>query len=185
MYSITEVLRATQSEEKKAGLQQWRERVGEEEANWKQELAIARGNAIDENVQEYFENGACQNEFVEMTLKKFKILSLENKIVSEQLGIYGRYDSILSSLKNGKNFLTEFKNAGKKKKLEWVDPDYWDQLGGYYAILKERGIVIDYALIIMFYPEIKPDLFICSLKRLETYKDSFMERLSIYKKIKA
>ena len=63
--SVTTILQATQSDEKKAGLSKWRQRVGDNEAEKIRDEAARRGTAM--------------HEFLEMHLRGDKLLDLSDE----------------------------------------------------------------------------------------------------------
>ena len=59
--SVTTILSATQSKEKRESLQRWRERVGEEEATRIVDQSGARGTAMHKILEKYFVKNLPKN----------------------------------------------------------------------------------------------------------------------------
>ena len=130
--SVTTILQATQSDEKKASLANWRRKVGENEAEKIKDEAAARGTAM--------------HEFLEMHLRGDTLLDLSDKgqaarsmarvIIEQGLkdaeeiwgsevtlfypGLYaGQTD--LCGIYSGRESIIDFKQTNKPKKAEWIE----------------------------------------------------------------
>ena len=157
--SVTTILQATQSEEKKASLQRWKVKVGENEANRVKNEAAARGTAM--------------HEFLEMHLRGDKLLDLSDeglaarnmaRIIIEQglknaeeiwgsevtlfyPGLYaGQTD--LCGIYSGRESIIDFKQTNKPKRVEWIE-DYFLQLAAYamahdviYGTCIDQGVIL-------------------------------------------
>ncbi len=158
--SVTTILQATQSDEKKASLAKWRQKVGENEAEKIRDKAAARGTAM--------------HEFLEMHLRGDKLLDLSDaglaarnmaRIIIEQglkdaeeiwgsevtlfyPGLYaGQTD--LCGIYSGRESIVDFKQTNKPKRVEWVE-DYFLQLAA-YAMAHDQiyGTCVDQGVILM------------------------------------
>ena len=145
--SITTVLSAMQSAEKKASLQAWRDRVGEKEANKVSRQATSRGTGM----HTICENYTCNFEHpmrghmptaIEM-FKKIKpvldervgtIYANEIALYSDRLKAAGRSD--LLSQFDGIRSIVDFKTSKKEKKEEWIT-DYFLQSTAYAIMVEE------------------------------------------------
>jgi len=157
--SVTTILQATQSDEKRASLAKWRQKVGENEAEKIRDEAATRGTAM--------------HEFLEMHLRGNKLLDLSDeglaarnmaRIIIEQglkdaeeiwgsevtlfyPGLYaGQTD--LCGIYSGRESIIDFKQTNKPKKAEWIE-DYFLQLAAYamahdviYGTCIDQGVIL-------------------------------------------
>ena len=157
--SVTTILQATQSEEKKASLAKWRQKVGENEAERVKNEAASRGTAM--------------HKFLEYYLREEKLLDLSNEgraarsmgqaIIDQGLsgmeevwgsevtlfypGLYaGQTD--LCGIYSGRESIVDFKQTNKPKRVEWVE-DYFLQLAAYamahdqiYSTCVDQGVIL-------------------------------------------
>ena len=143
--SITSVLSA--SPEKVQGLQEWRKRVGEKEANKISQKASRRGTVVHKICEDYLNNekeyiNGAMPDAVEMFSSMKPILdeslgnihTQEASLYSDYLGIAGRVDCIAEW--DGVPSVIDFKTSSKPKKEEWIE-DYYMQCAGYAAMYYE------------------------------------------------
>ena len=143
--SITSVLGA--NPEKIKGLQKWRKRVGEAEANKISRKASRRGTTVHKICEDYLNNedeyiNGAMPDSVEMfnSLKPILMKSVGNiygqelALYSDHLGVAGRVDLIAEW--DGVPSIIDFKTSGRPKKIEWID-DYFMQCSGYAAMYYE------------------------------------------------
>jgi len=143
--SITSVLGA--NPEKIKGLQEWRKRVGETEANKISRKASRRGTTVHKICEDYLNNQigyfiGVMPDAVAMfsSLKPIldktigNIYGQELALYSDRLGVAGRVDLIAEW--DGVPSIIDFKTSARPKKLEWVD-DYFMQCSGYAAMYYE------------------------------------------------
>jgi len=140
--SVTTILSATTSEEKKRSLQQWRERVGVKEAQEITTEAANVGTLMHKNLESYI-NEQPRKAGGNMIHKQ--AYNMSNVIITEGLRyideIYGTEVSLYYSglyagttdcvgLWKGNLAILDFKQTNKPKKREWVD-DYFCQIAAY------------------------------------------------------
>jgi len=152
--SITSVLGA--NPEKLKGLQQWRKRVGEAEANKISQKASRRGTTVHQICEDYLNNkeeyingsqrvlrsAAAMPDAIAMfsSLKPIldktigNVYGQELALYSDHLGVAGRVDLIAEW--DGVPSIIDFKTSARPKKLEWID-DYFMQCSGYAAMYYE------------------------------------------------
>jgi len=157
--SVTTILQATQSDEKRASLAKWRQKIGENEAEKIRDESARRGTAM--------------HEFLEMHLRGNKLLDLSDeglaarnmaRIIIEQglkdaeeiwgsevtlfyPGLYaGQTD--LCGIYSGRESIIDFKQTNKPKKAEWIE-DYFLQLAAYamahdviYGTCIDQGVIL-------------------------------------------
>ena len=140
--SVTTILKATQSEEDKAGIAAWKERVGHKEAERIKNEASNRGSSMHSYIEQFLlgkfnldlldEENRSKKMAIEIIDK-----GLKNKL-SEVWGaeatVYypGKYAGTADciGIYGGKESILDFKQSNKPKKEEYIE-DYFLQLGAY------------------------------------------------------
>lgn len=165
--------------EKRAGLEAWKQRVGEAEANRIREEAFARGRKIDADVDAYRLCGACDDPRIASHLNGYTFVHHEHTVRSDEHGYQGRLDAILSF--NGTNVLTDFKGSNKTKQHRYLQ-DYELQIGAYYGACAEMGIPINCGCVCVFVDgRDKPMLHWIDEITLKEKFAEFLVRLEQYK----
>ena len=140
--SVTTILKATQSEEDKAGIAAWKERVGHKEAERIKNEASNRGSSMHSYIEQFL-LGKFNLDLLEEENKSKKMAEeiidngLKNKL-SEVWGaeatVYfpGKYGGTADCIGvyEGKETILDFKQSNKPKKEEYIK-DYFLQLGAY------------------------------------------------------
>ena len=151
--SVTSVLGI----KKKAELQGWREKIGEDVANWEMGRAARRGKATHLLVEEYLK-GKTPSERGVLPLGLFKLLRpyidqidnihlLETIMYSPKLTIAGQVDCVAEY--NGKLSVIDFKTANKERQESWID-NYFLQTTAYAQMYEETfGKSIDQIVILL------------------------------------
>jgi len=151
--SVTSVLGI----KKKAELQGWREKIGEDVANWEMGRAARRGKATHLLVEEYLK-GKTPSERGVLPLGLFKLLRpyidqidnihlLETIMYSPKLTIAGQVDCVAEY--NGKLSVIDFKTANKERQESWID-NYFLQTSAYAQMYEETfGKSIDQIVILL------------------------------------
>ena len=158
--SVTTILQATQSDEKKASLFKWRQKVGENEAEKIRDEAARRGTAMHEFLEMHL-NG---NQLLDLSSEGQAARSMARIIIEQGLkdideiwgsevtlfypGLYaGQTD--LCGIFTGRESIIDFKQTNKPKKIEWIE-DYFLQLAA-YAMAHDQiyGTCIDQGVILM------------------------------------
>ena len=142
--SVTAILQATKSEEDKASLENWKQRVGHKEANKIKTEASTRGNNLHKYLEDYC-RGRINESFFESN-DQYKLMAKEiiDKGLKDKLEeIYGMEETLyypgqyagttdLIGVYEGKDTIIDFKQANKPKKSEWIS-DYYYQISAYVA----------------------------------------------------
>ena len=151
--SVTSVLGI----KKKAELQGWREKIGENVANWEMGRAARRGKATHLLVEEYLK-GKTPSERGVLPLGLFKLLRpyidqidnihlLETIMYSPKLTIAGQVDCVAEY--NGKLSVIDFKTANKERQESCID-NYFLQTTAYAQMYEETfGKSIDQIVILL------------------------------------
>ena len=160
--SITTVL----SSRNKAGLHEWRKRVGDEVANYVSGKAASRGTKVHHMCEDYLNNMVIQfpskwekhkKDFFPyclFTQLQEKVLQNIDDIYAQEAGLYsdkykvaGRVDCV--SEYNGVPSVIDFKTSTKERKDDWNE-NYYIQGSAYAEMFQERtGIVIDQVVILV------------------------------------
>ena len=140
--SVTSILQATKSEEDKASLELWKERVGHKEANKIKNEASNRGTSMHSYIEDFL-RGRVNESFFESN-EQYKNMAkeiIEKGIKGKLEEIYGMETTLhypekyagtadLVGIYEGKQSIIDFKQANKPKKVDYIQ-DYFLQLGAY------------------------------------------------------
>mgnify|MGYP000541288104 CR=1 FL=1 len=139
---VTSILQATKSEEDKASLELWKERVGHKEANKIKNEASSRGTSMHSYIEDFL-RGRINESFFESN-EQYKNMAKEiiDKGIQGKLEeIYGMETTLyyprkyagtadLVGVYQGQQSIIDFKQANKPKKIDYIQ-DYFLQLGAY------------------------------------------------------
>ena len=151
--SVTSVL----SIRKKKELQNWRDKIGENVANWEMGRAARRGKATHTLIEQYIKNETPSIRDV-LPLGLFKLIKpyvdqinnihcLETVMFSDKLTIAGQVDCIAEY--NGKLSVIDFKTANKERQESWIE-NYFLQTCAYSMMYEEHfGTKIDQLVILI------------------------------------
>ena len=187
--SVTSILQATQSEEKKASLANWRTRVGTVEANRIKNEASSRGTSMHSFLEKYL-LGQLNLELLEIENKSKKMADeiieqgIKNKLTEiwgTEATLYypGKYAGTCDAvgIYEGQETIIDFKQSNKPKKEEYVD-EYYHQLAAYslahnrvYNSNITQGIVLLCTVDNLFQD------FRIQGKKLEEYQNKFLEKV--------
>ena len=142
--SVTTILSATKSEEDKAALAAWKERVGKVEAERIKKESSTRGSNLHKFIEDYL-HGKLNQDLIEDNNYSKKMAEeiinngLKNKLTEVwgaeatvympgAKGFAGTADCI--GVYEGKSTILDFKQSNKPKKKEYIE-DYFLQIGAY------------------------------------------------------
>ncbi|MDB4575420.1 PD-(D/E)XK nuclease family protein [bacterium] len=165
--SITTVL----SVQNKSGLDAWRKRVGEEEANRVMNQASLRGTAVHQLAEDYVNNekdwskGAMPaNVFTFNTIKPVLDERMDNiwiqeaPLYSERLSVAGRVDCIAEW--DGVLSIIDYKTSKRPKPRKYVE-SYFIQEAAYAAMFYERtGVPIKQIVTVIAVDDNEPQVFV-------------------------
>ncbi len=140
--SVTTILKATQSEEDKASIAAWKERVGHAEAERIKNEASSRGSSMHSYIEQFLlgkmnldlleeenQSKSMAEEIIDNGLKD-KL----NEVWGAEATVYypGKYAGTADciGLYEGRETILDFKQSNKPKKEEYIK-DYFLQLGAY------------------------------------------------------
>jgi genome maintenance exonuclease 1 len=140
--SVTTILQATQSEEKKRILAEWKQKVGDNKADYIRDTAAARGTVMHRIIEGYLtgEGHADLSDMGQvaglMAQKIFKdgLKGSMEEIWGSEITLYypGLYAGAtdLCGIYEGKESIIDFKQSNRPKRREWIE-DYFTQLAAY------------------------------------------------------
>lgn len=183
--SVTTVVGAM----KKQAIMEWRNRVGEVEANRVSKLATGRGNRVHDLAERYLKNERIDwvremPDAVEMfrtlipSVQRINnIHYIEQALWSERIGMAGRVDLIAEW--DGVLSVIDFKTSKKIKKKEDIQ-DYFAQCTAYAGMYEEHvGQPIDQIVIIMAVENENPLIFI---EKTDDHIGTLVEHIDFYRK---
>jgi len=189
--SVTTILAATQSDEKRESLAKWKEKVGDSKADEIKNQAATRGTVMHSHL-EYHLNGQG---LLDLSDGGQVAKNMADKIIKEGLndlqeiwgsevtlyypGLYaGATD--LCGIYQGRDSIIDFKQSNKPKKDEWIQ-DYKLQLAAYatahdciYNTNIEQGVIL------MCTPDLYFQRFIINGSQFREYKWMWLERVDKY-----
>ena len=187
--SVTTILSATKSEEEKAALANWKERVGHKEATRIKTEASSRGTSMHSYIEDYL-RGRINESFFE-TNEQYKNMAkeiIEKGINGKLEEIYGMEETLyypeqyagtadLIGVYQGKNVIIDFKQANKPKKTDYIQ-DYFLQLGAYtLAHDVVHGTKMKAGIILLCTKDILFQEFKIEGAELEMYQNLFLGRV--------
>ena len=193
--SVTTILQATQSDEKKASLAKWRQKVGENEAEKIRDEAAKRGTAMHKFLEYYVQN----QKLLDLSDEGRAASGMGQAIIDQGLkdveeiwgsevtvfypGLYaGQTD--LCGIFTGRESIIDFKQTNKPKRREWVE-DYFLQLAG-YAMAHDviYHTCVDQGVILMCSKDGFFQKFTSTGKEFTRYKHEFLRRIDkFYRKM--
>ena len=157
--SVTTILSATQSEEKKKSLADWKARLGDQQADRVRDIAAMRGTAMHTYLEGYVRGTGHKD----LTSVGREAEPMAKKIISEGLSdlneIWGSevtlyYPELYAGatdvvgIYNGRESIIDFKQTNKPKQRGWIT-DYFIQLGAYamahnyvYGTKIQSGVIL-------------------------------------------
>ena len=157
--SVTTIISATQSEEKRQALANWKTRLGAQAADRVRDIAALRGTAMHTFLEAYVRGTGHKD----LTSIGKEAEPMAQRIISEGLSgldeIWGSevvlyYPELYAGatdvvgIYNGRESIIDFKQTNKPKQREWID-DYFIQLGAYamahnyvYQTKIQSGIIL-------------------------------------------
>jgi len=157
--SVTTIISATQSDEKRQALADWKARLGDQAADRVRDIAALRGTAMHTYLEAYIRGTGHRDltsvgQEAEPMAKKIisdGLIDL-NEIWGSEVTLYypdlyaGATDVV--GIYNGRESIIDFKQTNKPKRREWIE-DYFVQLGAYamahnyiYRTKIQSGIIL-------------------------------------------
>ena len=186
--SVTTILGATKN---KKFLQDWKAKVGEQEAERIKNVSSSRGTAM----HKFLENHITGVGYDDLTALGQEAKAMAKKVIEIGLapveeyfgsevtlyypGLYaGSTDLVCSH--NGVETVVDFKQANRPKKKEWIE-DYYLQIAA-YAMAHDyvHNSNIEQGVIMVCTPDLYYQEFVVSGAELRRYKHEFLKRLDMY-----
>ena len=177
---------------KKKQIQEWRDRVGHEEANRISNTASTRGTKFHKLMEKYLDNEQVSNILTENVMPTLKesfflmkkeidksinnIYYIEAPLYSNSMRMAGRTDIIAEY--NGVLSVIDFKTSNREKKEEYIQ-DYFLQSTAYALMFEERiGQPIEQIVIMMASDGLpEPQIFV---KNTIDYYEQLLEKIVQY-----
>ena len=189
--SVTTILAATQSDEKRESLAKWKEKVGQSKADEIKNQAAKRGTALHSYI-EYHLNGQG---LLDLSDEGREARSMAQTIIDKGLGdlheIWGsevvlHYPGLyagatdLCGIYQGRDSIVDFKQSNKPKKDEWIE-DYKLQLAAYATAHDYvHKTNIEQGVILMVTPDNFFQRFIINGAQFREYRWKWLERVDKY-----
>ena len=189
--SVTTILGATQSEEKKASLARWQAKVGELQADRVRDQAASRGTNMHNHLEKYVLGQGHLDLTDEGKVAKAMADVIINKGLCDMSEIWGSEVTLyypglyagatdLVGVYDYEDSIVDFKQSNKPKRKEWID-DYFMQLGAYaMAHNQVYDTEITQGVILMCTPDNYFQKFQVKGKEFISYQQKFLERVDKY-----
>ncbi len=189
--SVTTILAATQSEEKRQSLQRWKDRVGLDAADQIKNEAANRGTAM----HAYLEDHLSGKQRVDLTPVGQEARTMAQLIVDQGLkdlneiwgsevtvhypGLYAGATDV-AGIYNSAESIIDFKQSNKPKRREWIS-DYFTQLGAYaMAHNHVYGTKINQGVILMCTKDNLFQKFIVDGQEFVRFQHDFLRKVDQY-----
>ena len=184
--SVTTILKATESEEKKAKLAEWKERVGFKQAEIIKQEASSRGSSMHDYLEKFLLGKLNMDLLGDNTREKMmadQIIEngLRNKLeeiwgCEATLYYPGKYAGAADCIGvyENKETIIDFKQSNKPKKDEWIE-DYYLQCAAYgLAHNTVYGSNISQAVILLCTKDNMFQRFIIDGEKFNDYQKKFL-----------
>ena len=189
--SVTTILQATQSEEKKKSLANWKARMGEQRADRIRDISAMRGTSM----HTYLEGYITDQKHLDLTALGKEAGKMANVVIRSGLGdleeVWGSevtlyYPGLYAGatdvvgIYDGKEAIIDFKQTNKPKQREWID-DYFTQLAAYaMAHNYVYGTKIQTGVILMCSKDCFFQKFEVSDKEFQGHMHTFLKKVEQY-----
>jgi len=186
--SVTTILSATQSDEKKESIAKWTAKVGEEQATRVRDQAASRGTNMHLHLERYIlgeghkdltDEGQVAGDMAQVIINKG--LCDVSEIWGSEVTLYypGLYagQTDLVGVFDYEDSIIDFKQSNRPKRKEWID-DYFMQLGAYaMAHNFVYGTEITQGVVLMCTPDNYFQKFQVKGKEFIKYQWKFLEKI--------
>ena len=186
--SVTTILSATQSDEKKESIAKWTAKVGEEQATRVKDQAASRGTNMHLHLERYIlgeghkdltDEGQVAGDMAQVIINKG--LCDVSEIWGSEVTLYypGLYagQTDLVGVFDYEDSIIDFKQSNRPKRKEWID-DYFMQLGAYaMAHNFVYGTEITQGVVLMCTPDNYFQKFQVKGKEFIKYQWKFLEKI--------
>jgi len=190
--SVTTILQATQSPEKKQILANWKQKVGENKAEEIKNTAANRGTIMHRIIEGYI-TGEGHADLSPMgqaagtmaqTIFKQGLKGSMDEVWGSEITLYypGLYAGAcdLAGVYEGRESIIDFKQSNRPKKREWID-DYFMQMAAYaMAHNYVYGTKIQSGVILMCTPNNYFQKFVIKDKEFQQYMWKWVKRVDLF-----
>ena len=194
--SVTTILNATKTEEQRASLERWRQKVGTKEADHISRQSLNRGSEMHSFLELFLLGKLNLDLLGDNTLeRKMADQIIENGLRDKLSEVWGVEATLfypskfagacdLVGVYESKQTILDFKQGNKPRKDEWNE-DYYLQLGAYsLAHNHVYGTNINQGVILLCTKDLMFQRFIIDSERLKDYQKKFLERVDQYYNMK-
>jgi genome maintenance exonuclease 1 len=191
--SVTTILSATQSSEKKKKLEEWKKRVGTQQADRIRDVSAMRGTAMHTYLEGYIlgENHLDLTSIGREAERMGKVVIESGRgdlgeVWGQEVTLYypGLYAGATDvvGIYDGQPAIMDFKQSNKPKRREWIE-DYFEQLGAYcMAHNYVYGTKIQSGIILMCTKDFLFQKFEVSGREFVRYQHAFLKKVDQYHK---
>ena len=189
--SVTTILSACQSEEKRQSLEAWRQRLGPKTADMQRDQAAERGTAMHKYLEAYIDGTGLKD----LTKLGIQAETMAKKVIESGLrdlsevwgqevtlyypGLYAGATDVVG-IYDGQPAIIDFKQSNKPKRREWIE-DYFEQLGAYcMAHNYVYGTKIQSGVILMCTKDFLFQKFEVSGREFVRYQHAFLKKVDQY-----
>ncbi len=189
--SVTTILSACQSDEKKASLAAWKAKMGDKAADKVRDDAAERGTAMHKYLEAHIDGTGLKD----LTTLGMQAETMATKIIESGLrdleevwgqevtlyypGLYAGATDVVG-IYNGQPAIIDFKQSNKPKRREWIE-DYFEQLGAYcMAHNYVYGTKIQSGVILMCTKDFLFQKFEVSGREFVGYQHAFLKKVDQY-----
>ena len=189
--SVTTILQATQSEEKRKKLAEWRARLGNQYAERVKDLSAMRGTSM----HTYLEGYITDQRHLDLTALGQEAGRMADVVIRSGLGdleeVWGTEVTLyypglyagatdVAGIYDGRESIIDFKQTNKPKRREWIE-DYFIQLAAYaMAHNHVYDTHIQQGVILMCSKDGFFQKFVVSDKEFKDYKYAFLKKVDYY-----
>ena len=187
--SVTTILKATESEQKKIKLEEWKDRVGHKQAEIISREATSRGSSMHDYLEKFLLGklnmdllgGNTREKMMADQIIENGLRNKLNEIWGCEATLYypGKYAGsadLLGVYENHQSII-DYKQGGKERRDEWNE-DYYLQLAAYsLAHDKVYGSNITQGVILFCTKDNVFQRFIIEGERLKIYQNLFLEKV--------
>jgi genome maintenance exonuclease 1 len=189
--SVTTILSACQSDEKKASLAAWKAKMGDKAADKVRDDAAERGTAMHKYLEAHIDGTGLKD----LTPLGVQAETMATKIIESGLrdlsevwgqevtlyypGLYAGATDVVGIF-DGQPAIIDFKQSNKPKRREWIE-DYFEQLGAYcMAHNYVYGTKIQSGVILMCTKDFMFQKFEVSGREFVRYQHAFLKKVDQY-----
>ena len=189
--SVTTILSACQSDEKRQSLAAWKAKMGDKAADKVRDDAAERGTAMHKYLEAYIDGSGLkdltplgvQAETMAKQIIESGLRDLEEvwgqEVTLYYPGLYAGATDVVGIF-DGQPAIIDFKQSNKPKRREWIE-DYFEQLGAYcMAHNYVYGTKIQSGIILMCTKDFLFQKFEVSGREFVRYQHAFLKKVDQY-----